>query len=65
MDGLIPTALAIASAVQCVASRGGAWFGQGNNTTAFTALAAAGHPVPPEAIGDALADANNAEQNVG
>jgi len=28
--------------------------------TAFAALAAAGHPVPPEAIGDALADAYNA-----
>ena len=27
---------------------------------AFAALAAAGHPVPPEAIGDALADAYNA-----
>ena len=28
--------------------------------TAFAALAAAGHPVPPEAIGDVLADAYNA-----
>ena len=28
--------------------------------TAFAALAAAGHPVPPEAVGDALADAYNA-----
>jgi putative hydrolase of the HAD superfamily len=28
--------------------------------TAFAALAAAGHPVPPKAIGDALADAYNA-----
>ena len=28
--------------------------------TAFAALKAAGHPVPPEAIGDALADAYNA-----
>ena len=27
--------------------------------TAFAALAVAGHPVPPEAIGDALADAYN------
>jgi hypothetical protein len=38
-----------------------AWLGcQGNNTTAFAALAVAGHPVPAEAIGDALADAYNA-----
>src|SRR5438270_12354773 len=28
--------------------------------TAFAALAAAGHPVPPEAVGNALADAYNA-----
>src|SRR5438270_10910407 len=28
--------------------------------TAFAALAAAGHPVPPEAIGGAVADAYNA-----
>jgi putative hydrolase of the HAD superfamily len=29
-------------------------------TTAFAALAAAGHPVPPKTVGDALADAYNA-----
>ena len=28
--------------------------------TAFAALAAAGHPMPPEAVGDALADGYNA-----
>jgi len=29
-------------------------------STAFASLAAAGHPVPPEAVGEALADAYNA-----